>query len=190
MDENFEQNQDQTPQQETKEEKRDAKEPSGWSKCLLITLAVFLGVFFAVYFVVDNMIHRFFMPPIPPQVIGVDDLDDILREQDRMMQDFAKYKPLVNPFSVNPVKVQTFQKDDEYIIMVDLKPFGGDEKNIKVDVKPNSVKLSGESSKKDKHSENDISFSQSFSLPHKVDVEDVTKEKKGNNYVITIPIED
>ena len=107
-----------------------------------------------------------------------------------MMQDFTNYRPFINPFAINPVKVETVQDGDEYKVVVDLKPFNGNEKNIKVDVSPNRVSLSGDSEACCKGSHKEVSFSQTFSLPNRVDVTKVTKKKHGNKFVITLPIED
>lgn len=192
MEENFDQNQDPQPKCpiENKNNKNECGGSGCWVKYLVITLAAFFGAFLAVYFVADTELHKYCMQAVTPPAIKVDDLDDILKEQDRMMQDLTKYKPAVNPFFINPVKLQTFQENNDYKIILDLKPFGGTDKNIKVDVKPTSVKISGNSDKNDKNIENRISFSQSFSLPQKVNVKGVTKVKNGDRYVITIPIDE
>lgn len=191
MEENFEQNKEPHACDKIENESdNNCKHSCCWLKYLVITLVIFFGAFLAVYFVADIELHKYFMQSVNPPVIKVDDLDDILKEQDRMMQDLTKYKPAVNPFFINPVKLQTFQEGDDYKIILDLKPFGGNEKNIKVDVKPTSVKISGKSEKKAKDNEEEVSFSQSFSLPQKVDVKEVTKVRNGDRYIITIPIED
>lgn len=193
MGENSNQNQEQQPSHlctEGGQYNRSCKEPVCWLKYLVITLAAFAGAFFAVYFIADIKLHEYFTPHLPPPSVRVEDLDDILREQDRMMQDLMRLTPNLNPFFINPVKLQTFQDNDEYKIILDLKPFGGNENNIKVDVTPTSVKVSGKSQKKDKHNEDEVSFYQSFALPKKADPKGVTKEKNGNRYVITIPIAD
>ncbi len=186
MEENSEQNKERHVEIVTS---KDDKKCECWTKYLFMSLAAFFGAFLAVYFVTDSMMHRYFIP-LPPPSMDNRDVDDFLRQQDRMMRDFVKNRPSMNPFMAGPVKVQTFQDDGVYKIIIDLKPFGGDEKNIKLDVTEYSVKISGKSDKKGKNGEKEISFMQSFSLPHKIDVDDVKTEKKGNDYIIILPIED
>ena len=187
MEDNLEQNKDSKAHVEIVTDNNEKK--IDWAKYLILSLAAFFGAFLAVYFVMDSMFHRYFIP-VPPPSMKIHEIDDFLEHQDKMMDDFIKYKPAINPFIASPVKVQTFQEGDEYKVIVDLKPFDGNEKNIKLDVTQNNVKISGKSEKKGKNGEEDVSFMQSFSLPHKVDVNDIKTEKKGSNYIITLPLED
>ncbi len=188
MEENFDQNKETQSDVKIVSEKPE-KNNNCWMKYLVVSMAAFFGAFLAVYFAVDMMFHRYLVP-VPPPVIKVQDIDDMVKQQEQMMQDFMKYKPITNPFVQSPVKVQTFQENDKYKIIVDLKPFNGDEKAIKLDVTADTVKITGKSEKTTKGAENEISFMQSFSLPQKIDVDDVKTEKKGSDYVITLPIED
>ena len=161
-----------------------------WLKYLGITLAAFLGAFLAVYFATDVVLHSYFAPQVIPKYVKAADIDDMIKEQEQMMQDFSNFKPFVNPLIMNPVRVETLREGDDYKIVVDLKPFNGNEKNIKVDVNADRVNLSGKSEQDGSKSYKEVSFSQSFSLPHQIDVKDVKKEKHGDKYVIILPIKD
>lgn len=164
-----------------------------WIKYLMIAFGAFLGAFLAVYFVVDVTIHRFFYPP-SPAFFDSRDIDKMIEQQSKDMDKFASVQtfpnPFLNPFAAGPVKVQTFEDDDSYKVVVDLRPFNGDEKNIVVKARPHKVSIEGKYDFKNKHAQKDVSFSQSFSLPEEIEVDKVTKEKKGNSYIITLPFED
>ncbi len=191
MEENFDQNKEHESRVEIVGTKHEKKDSECWIKYLVISLATFFGAFLAVYFVLDNMMDRYVprMYP-PPGIMNDKDMERFIKQQDELMKDMEKLPPIVAPLFNNPVKIQTFQEDDDYKIIIDLKPFNGDEKAITFNATANSIKISGKSDKKMKNGEKDISFMQSFSLPQKIDVNDIKTEKRGNNYIITLPIED
>ena len=82
------------------------------------------------------------------------------------------------------------ENNDNYKITIDLKQFHDDEKNVMVDVKPNYVKISGKASVKTEKEQSSFSYFQEIPLTKKIELEDIKKEKIGNNYIITIPFED
>ena len=90
----------------------------------------------------------------------------------------------------NPVKIKPLKDNEGYKICINLKPFDDNEKNIKVDIKPNRVNISGQSGKVDKNNESEFSFAQSFILPETINVSKVKKERKGHKYIIILPFED
>lgn len=193
MEENYENKSEQS--EHNSHHHHDCDTPTCWLKYLVISLAAFFGAFLAVYFVADQSVHKYMMPPrhpVPPmhKMLTDREVQKMLKDQERMFDDIAMFETTMNPFLVNPVKIETYKNKDAYVITIDLKPFGGDADKIKVDVKPTKVRLSGESDETNKGTTKDISFMQNFSLPQKIDVEDVTKEVKGDKYVITLPIED
>lgn len=161
-----------------------------WIKYLVISLAAFFGAFLAVYFAVDVAMHKYYRNMPFYGIPARDNTADFVKQQERILDDITRFQQVMNPFMVNPVKIQTYQKDDAYKIVIDLKPFGGEPDKIKTDIKPKRVYLSGESEIKDGDSDRDISFAQNFSLPEKIDVKAVTKQVEGDNYVITLPIKD
>ena len=97
-----------------------------------------------------------------------------------------------NPFEpkMAPMLVNLVKEPNEYKIVVDLKPLGGDEKNINVKYDNKLITVSGEMEKTTKHEEKIMNFSQSYYLDEDVNIDKMTKEKKGNNYIITIPFEE
>lgn len=155
-----------------------------WIKFAFIALAVFLGVFFATYYIMDQIRHFYGIP------YHMDNLDRILREQDRVFNDFNKI-PIGFQAAMNekdPVSVESFKDEKAYKIIIDLKPFDNNINNVDVKIDGRKVTVSGIKFK-DRHNREDLyTFSQTFLLPQEVDSLAVTKEKVKDKYVITLPI--
>ncbi len=158
-----------------------------WLKVIGVILATFLGAFLAFYFAVDMTFNRMMNP------------DYQIRKMEKMVQHqekkFRKFEDRVfqdNPFEprMAPMLVNLVKEPGEYKIIVDLKPLGGDEKNINIKLDDNVASVSGEVEKNSRHGEKIMNFSQSFYLDEKPDASRMTKERKGNKYIITIPYEE
>ena len=82
------------------------------------------------------------------------------------------------------------QNDDEYKVLVDLVPLNDNEKNVEVKTNGNilTVKAAGIHGFGDRKSL--VEFTQSYMFGDNVDLSKLTKERKGDTYVITVPIED
>lgn len=188
MSENLSQNEPENKDSELQYQ-HETKDQKGCLKYLLILMAIFLGAFLAVYFVADITVHKYFYPP-KPAFLEMRDIDDMIKEEDMTMKDLLNYQNTPSPFVSAPVKIQTLQEDNFYKIILDLKPFNGNVNNITIKAKPYSIGIVGKYDSKTKNSKKDISFVQNFSLPEKIDVKAIKKQKEGNNYIITLPIED
>ena len=103
--------------------------------------------------------------------------------EDRMME--SPFQPRLRPMLVNLVR-----ENGEYRVIVDLKPFDGETNGINVSVEGNVLSVSGELDKKFHGNEKIINFRQAYFLDDKLEVDKMTKEKKGDKYIITIPVED
>lgn len=81
------------------------------------------------------------------------------------------------------------QTDDEYKVLVDLVPLNDSEKNVEVKANGNvlTVKAAGIHGFGERKSL--VEFTQSYMFGDDVDLSKLTKERKGDMYVITIPIE-
>ena len=162
----------------------------GWVKVLLISFAAFLGAYLATYYIVDQARHTHGYPFARFERPNKD-----FMAQRRLYEDFNRFerdalmmdKELM---AKNPVKIKPLKDNEGYKICINLKPFDDNEKNIKVDIKPNRVNISGQSDKVDKNNESEFSFAQSFILPETINVSKVKKERKGHKYIIILPFED
>ena len=82
------------------------------------------------------------------------------------------------------------QSDDEYKVIVDLVPLNNSEKNVDVRTNGNvlTVRAAGIHGLGNRKSL--VEFTQSYMFGDNVDLSQLTKEREGDMYVITIPIED
>lgn len=157
-----------------------------WAKFALLLLALFIACYLAVYYVMDQMRHTYYVPA------RMDSIDNVIQEQDKLFKDMSTLPMHYNAMMVvkNPVETYKDDENDSYKIIINLKPFNNDPKNIKVDIKENKISISGQEEKTGKNAEQVYAFSQSFVLPEKIEVDKVLKEKSGNKYIITLPIDD
>lgn len=154
-----------------------------WLKIALITFAT---SFLAFYLVMEIMIHRITSP-----------ISDMRRIERSMQKDFKKLENaenrlMENPFEpkMRPMLVNLTKEGSEYRVIVDLKPFDGNENGINVNVEDKTLIISGELDKKFHGNEKIIRFSQAYYLDETLDTNKITKEKKGDKYIITIPFKD
>ena len=155
-------------------------------KFLGIMTAAFLGAFLAFYFVADVTLNRMTSPEYQ-----IRKMEKMLQKQER---NFRKFENRIteNPFlpQIIPNITELKKNPDAYEIIVDLKPLDGNEKNLNVKLDNNIVTISGEMDKKGHHGERMLNFSQAFYLDENLIPDNMTKVKKGNEYIITIPYED
>lgn len=158
-----------------------------WLKFALLLLALFIACYLAVYYVLDQMRHAYYLPSAP-----IENIDRIMQEQDKLFNDMSAF-PMHNNAMMsvkNPIETYKDDDNDAYKMIIDLKPFNNNPKNVAVDVTDNRVSVTGLGEKTGKNSDKVYSFSQSFVLPEKIDKSKVTKEQKYHKYIITMPIVD
>ena len=110
---------------------------------------------------------------------------------EKQAYDFDKYmlRKMENPFEpkMRPMMVNLVKEANEYKVIVDLTQLDGDEKAVNVDIKDDELTVKGQFDKKIRGSEKIINFTQTYYLDEKLEENKITKEKKGNKYIITIP---
>lgn len=150
-------------------------------KVVGVILATFLGAFLAFYLAVDLTLNRMLNPEYQ------------IKKLEKTMHKIEKFddKMMENPFvpKMSPMLVNLVKEASEYKIIVDLKPLGDDEKNVDVSLKDNVITVSGDMQQKELRGEKIMNFSQAFYLDEKLISNKISKVKKGNKYIITIPFE-
>ena len=154
-----------------------------WLKIALIT---FLAAFLAFYLVMEIMIRRISSP-----VYEIQRIEKMMQKEAKSLENYES-QMMDNPFEpkMRPMLVNLVKENDEYKVIVDLKPFDGDEKGINVNVNDKVLSVTGELDKKYHGNERIINFTQSYYLDDNLLIDRMTKEKKGDKYIITIPYED
>lgn len=153
-----------------------------WIKFAFIALAVFLGVFFATYYIMDQIRHSYGVP------YRMNDLDRILEEQDRAFNRFNRtpigfHSIMQGP---NPVTLEQVKDENAYKLIIDLKPFDNNIKNVKVNVDGKRVTVEGVKFKDRNNKEDLYTFSQTILLPEEIDSATVTQEKVKDKLVVTM----
>lgn len=154
---------------------------------ILGTIAIiFLTTFLAFYLAMTIALKQVFNP-----MYQAKQFDKFMQKQERNFRKFEHnfsdmpYAPRFRSRLVNLIK-----EDDEYKILVDLKPFEGNENAIKFAINDNFATVSGEIDKREHRKEEIINFSQSYYLNEKIITDKITKIKSGDKYIITIPFEE
>jgi len=158
-----------------------------WKKVALISLMVFLGSFLAFYVLVHQTMMHFFKPAghyfHKQEQQFLNDFDKDFKKMKKMTKmDWKKAEEKISA-------IQTVKNENEYVIVIDLKKFNNDERNITFDVNGKIITISGNVIKNNRNSQNSYYFTESFEIPEKIDKADITKERVKNNYIITIPVE-
>lgn len=162
-------------------------------------LAVFMGAFFAFFAVFSNMTKNasiaYAFDNGQSMHFAEDmfkQMDNMDREFDRMMNEHQKMLPLIrmNHNRIFDPENETFRSEEtpnDYKFIINLKPFGNDEKNVDFKAEKNRITVSAKyKNEKNKNIFSSTSFYQSFSIPDKIDNSKIKKEKNGDKLVITV----
>ena len=155
----------------------------GRLKILGIVALTFFVAFVAFFAALELSIHRLTDP-----VYQVKHMEKIMKQEAKKFERLED-KMMENPFEpkMQPMLVNLVKENNEYKVIVDLKPLGGSDKNIKVNLENNIVSIYGDMEKKEHRGEEIMSFAQSYYLDEELIPDKMTKEKMGNKYIITIP---
>lgn len=156
-----------------------------WLKIFGIIAISFVAAFLAFYCALSLMIHNLMDP-----MYNAKKIEKMMVQQEKNFKSMED-KMAENPFEpkMRPMIVNLVRENNEYKIVVDLKPLNGNEKAVKVDFNGNALTISGEADKQTLGGEKILNFSQTYYLDQKVDSSKMMKEKKGEKYIITIPFE-
>ena len=86
--------------------------------------------------------------------------------------------------------VEIQKLDDEYKIIVDLRPFDNNEKNVRVEVRDNMATVNASVEKEKRHEDSIVEFSQTFYLEGDLDTSKIKKERFKDKYIVTVPERD
>ena len=153
-------------------------------KHVLVGLLVFLGAFSAFYVVADWHFKRMLDPAIQMR-----NMDRAMMKQEHRMDKLMQKEMSKNfrPDTTSFVKVN--KEDDVYKIVVDLRPFGNDEKNVEVRPEGNSIVINAANEKNARNGREITKYSQTFSFGEKINSANITIIREGKDYVIIVPID-
>ena len=156
-----------------------------WLKIGTIALVTFLVSYLAFCIALKHHSKKIHNP-----YYQAERLEKYIEKQER---DFDKYmlNEMENPFmpKMRPMFVNLVKETNEYKVIVDLTQIE-DEEALNVDIKDNELTVKGEFDKNVRGTEKIINFMQTYYLDEKLDEENISRERKGNKYIITIPFKD
>lgn len=157
-----------------------------WLRIGAIALITFIVAFIAFYCVMELMLHRMTDP-----MYSAKRIEKVMRDQERSFKRIED-KMAENPFEprMRPMLVNLVKENNEYKVIVDLKPLENNEKDVNVSIKDNIITVSGELDKKSMSGEKIVNFSQSYYLDEDLQTDKISKERKGDKYIITVPFKD
>lgn len=155
-------------------------------KHILTGLLVFLGAFAAFYVVSDWHFKRMLDPGYQMRR-----MDRAMMRQEHRYDKMAR-KELQRQYKMDE-KISGFihveKAKDAYKIIIDLKPFDNNEKNVEVSTAGNILTINAAGEKTARNKEEVIRYNQNFTFGDDVDLDKITKVREGNKYIITVPIE-
>ena len=174
----------------TEEEKMTCEHnrKKGFMKYIGVLLATLLGAFLAFYFVADMTIKHMMDP-----MYQFRKMDKMMQHQEREMENFDKkmMKDMRIKMPMHQKSIVEIQKlDDEYKIIVDLRPFDNNEKNVRVEVRDNMATVNASVEKEKRHEDSIVEFSQTFYLEGDLDTSKIKKERFKDKYIVTVPERD
>lgn len=155
----------------------------------LIGIAI-LGVFtlfLTFYFAIEFFLHKITSPEHT-----ITQMEKIFKSQERQFDKAEKLMLAENPFEpkLRPMLVNLIKENTEYKVIIDLKPLDGNTDGIDVNINKNTLTIKGDFDQKSLGNERIIHFTQSYYLDEKLETDNITKERKGERFIITIPFED
>jgi HSP20 family molecular chaperone IbpA len=145
-----------------------------------VGLLIFLGAFCAFYVVADWHFKNV-LSPSPRHIEKMIEKD--MRSFDKTIQhENRRFRHVGNIIRME-------QSPDFYKIIIDLKNFDNDEKNVQISTTGNILSISGRTVKKSKHNEQISEFQQNYLFGENVKLDELSKETLNNSLIIKIPIE-
>lgn len=149
-----------------------------WMRIGLVALITFIVAYLAFYASLKHHLKNINNPFYQAE--------KMLSKEER---NFDKYDRMNNPFEpkIRPMMVNLVKEANEYKVIIDLNQLDGDESAVNVFVQGDELTIKGQLDKKVRNTEKIINFTQTYYLDEKIDENGITKKRKGDKYIVTIP---
>ena len=154
-----------------------------WIRIGVIALITFLVSYLAFFVTLKHHLKKLSSP-----LYQTERMEKLLEKQ-AFEFDRRELKRMENPFEakMRPMMINLVKEPNEYKIIVDLEQLDGNENAVQVNLQGDELTIKGEIDKKIRDREKIINFTQTYYLDEKLEENKITKERKGNKYIITIP---
>ena len=152
-----------------------------WIRMGIIALITFLVSYLAFFMALKHHIKSLNNP-----FYQAERLEKMIEKEQR---NFDKYDKMNNPFEpkMRPMMVNLVKEPNEYKVIVDLSQLDGNAEAVEVLVQGDELTVKGNIDKKIRGTEKIINFTQTYYLDEKLEESKITKEIKGDRYIVTIP---
>lgn len=163
-------------------------------------IAVFLGSFIASLFIFGGQkrqYNQFDVMPLPPVDFAnvmehhrkmMEQQEEIFDKMSDDIEDRMEKTPNYSSFGfMSNAGINIQETKEMYKIIVDLKPFNRDVKNVDVKISGHNAIVSAKFKSKNKKDVRSSEVYQSLTLPSEIDTKSVKKQKEGDSLIITIP---
>ncbi len=151
---------------------------------IITFIAALLGGFLAFYVVMDITLARMLDP-----MRGFKKAEKMIQKQAREMKRVDNDIFMPAPMPLHHSLINMVKENNAYKFIIDLKQLNNNDKNVDVTVNDDTVNIKGVVDKTKGNKDMVIEFSQTFALGAPIAKDKVTKEQKGDKYIITVPIE-
>lgn len=151
-----------------------------WISHLLTFFMALLGAFLAFYVVTDWHYKTMFNP-----IHQMKKMEKMMMKEDRAMQKFMQNDLRMERNLESYIQLE--ETPDAYFVIVNLRPFNNDTENVSITTDENVLTIHATNEKNKKNNSKILSVSQSYTFPGNINLDNITKERKGDKYVITIP---
>ena len=155
-------------------------------KHIITALMVLIGSYLAFYTLADWHFKRMTDPAVQIQHFE----RNMMKEQNRLEKMYRH--EMERNFRAGERQagyINLTKGDDAYEITVNLRPFDNNEKNVEVQSDGDILTVSAAGEKSANGHDRVIKVTQQYAFDKDVDMSKITKVRKGNNYIITVPFE-
>jgi len=153
---------------------------------LCTALLTLIGAFAAFYVVTDWHYKRLLDPAVQMRK-----MDKMVRADERYMEKMAnkEFKNERRMMEKTESFIRLERTDKNYKIIVDLRPFDNDEKNVEVTANGNVLTINAAGAANKHGHERILKVSQNYMFDDDVDLSNMTKMRQGKDLIIYIPTE-
>lgn len=153
-------------------------------KHIITALMVLLGSYLAFYTLADWHFKRMLDPAVQMRRIE----KNMMREQNQIERMYKKdFERGIRLGEQTSGYIHLEKKDDAYEIIVNLRPFDNNEKNVEVSTDGGMLTVTAAGEQTTRRHDKMIKVMQQYDFDEDVDFSKIKKEKKGDNYIITVP---
>ena len=153
-------------------------------KHILTALMVLLGAYLAFYTLADWHFKRMMDPVVQMRRME----KNIMREQRQMdKMHKSEYERAIRQGEKTGNYINIEKKGNAYEIIVDLKPFDNNEKNVEVSTDGDELTITAVGESSTKRHDKMTKVIQQYEFQEDMDFNSITKERKGDKYIISVP---